>query len=308
MVLNNIFKDDIKSDHPLSLTIMKDFVDKIIDQEQYTDLVKCILMFIDNDDTIKDEDDFYLFEIKTFVHKKDFCSLKNYYIDSFLLSVWYYLVEHCNAYTNKNAFLHYFEKNDALRSINNIKREINVDRYSENNRELADEYSKLKQNADAVEKKSDKADKNSDIKHKENVLNVNTKYLVQNDKFNSSADSDFDRLCDFRDDYNKMLEFIMELDFNNVRFKDFLRYSFHEFELKVYALAQKWDFGNRFIVVKNEELTDSIKQELKNYVDIINISNGADTTALIPIKNRLSSYYRKLRVYPKICVNLQSSV
>jgi hypothetical protein len=283
---------------------MKGFVNDIIDSKQYMDLVKCMLMFIENDADITEEDKFYLFEVKTFVSKKDFCSLNNYYIDSFLLSVWYYLIGKHSEDTNKNAFTKYFKKNYALRTINTREREIKVFRYSENNTELADEYRKLKQNTDAVEKKSDKADKNSDIKHeekilnvnihKENTLNLNTIYLVQNGQFNSSADSDFDRLRDFRDDYNKVLEFINELDLNSAWFKDFIRFDFQAFELKVNTLAKKWDNGNRFTEIQNEELTDSIKQELKNYVDIIKISNGADPSALIPIKNRLAGYYRKL--------------
>lgn len=273
------FMKDIEKDQPISLALMKSLVDETIDTEQYNGLVECMLSFIKDDDTIKDEDEFYLFEIKTFVCKEVFCSFIYYNIDSFLLSVWMYLIQGRYKYTNKKSFHEYFEPKDSLRSINKLERPVNVCRYFDYNEKLAKEYSRFKK--------------------KENKLSGNITFFEENDHTDQSLTHDFDLLCGFRKDYNKILEFIIDLDLDNARFGDFISYDFLEFREKVRTLNKKWDDKKRynpryFKGTNNEELIDDIKRELKNYFETIDMLSGDARGALIEKKNQIADYHCKL--------------
>lgn len=286
------FEDDIISNKPKSLDIMKKLVDEIIDPTQYKELVNLMLRFIELDTTIEDEDEFYLFEIRTYVSKTVFCSLNNYNIESFLLSVWNYLIIKRYDQINNHSFE--FSRNKACGSENKNDRSINVYRYSENNKALNDEYSNFM-------KKEAIDEKEGELESKENKLSGSMTYFEEDEQSYRSSDNDFNLLHDFRNDYNKLLEFIMTLDFCSAKLKHFLRFDFRDFQHRVQNLKTKWDKAVYDLTeTKNQELINNIKLELLNYVDIIGLRmkkdgiDDFDPEGLISIRNRVENYYHQL--------------
>ena len=264
------FFSDIQSKKPCSLEMMKDFVEKIIDSDRYLDLVKSLLRLIERDKKITEEEAFYLFEIKQYVNKETFCQFTYYNIESFLLSIWLYIIRYRYKSVDNNT-VSYIDGDYNIRSYVQLKRDVKVCRYDDRNKELLEEYGKFKV---ATPTKTMAFDSIKD-------------YKVEED-----PSPDEDLMLEFRDDYNKILKFIIDLDLDAVSFEFFIRFDFYQFSNRISELKNKWDDKiSSFVDKEDRELAGNIIDELDVFVSSV---KDSDKRSLRISKNKINRYYSDL--------------
>lgn len=88
------FDEDTKSDNSTALYMMKEFVEEFIKPEKYVQLVRSLLGMIEEDTGIQPDDEFFITGDAVPVEAGEICDLDCYYIEPFLLGVWYYIIMH----------------------------------------------------------------------------------------------------------------------------------------------------------------------------------------------------------------------
>ena len=105
----SIFDNKVKTDYSVPLQAMCDFVNSFIDigtiSEKDTRLVKALLDLIDSDQSIDDEQGFYLSETGTSITKRELRDMTTICLQSFLLGIWHFvLTERKNNEAGKDTF------------------------------------------------------------------------------------------------------------------------------------------------------------------------------------------------------------
>lgn len=269
-IIRDKFFLDIQGEKPVSLEMMKEFVKKFIESDYHLDIVKSFLLYIERDQKITEEEAFYLFEIRQYVNKETFCQLDRYNIESFLLSIWLYVIRYRYESIDISS-VSYVDGNSDIRSYHKLKRDIKVCKFDDRNKDLLEEYGKLKKVTP------------EDLK----LFNPVEEYRVRD-----YPSPDEDPIWEFRNDYDKILQFIKDLNLDSTLFEDFIIYDFYQFSNRISELKNKWDdkisgFKNK----KDSELAINIIDELDVFVSIV---KDTDKRSILLSKNKLSRYYSDL--------------
>ena len=86
------FDNDIHKPDSLALKIMSDFVQEIIDEAKYIQLVRCLLDMIENDHTIAPDTPFYILGSTTPIKKSEVSKVNSFAIEPFLLGIWHFII------------------------------------------------------------------------------------------------------------------------------------------------------------------------------------------------------------------------
>lgn len=92
--LHRAFDEDVKSSNSTALSMMAEFVQEFINPASYVQLVRCLLDIIENETgtSIKYDDKFFISTDAIAIKAKDLCDVNHFYIESFLLGVWHYII------------------------------------------------------------------------------------------------------------------------------------------------------------------------------------------------------------------------
>lgn len=92
--LHRAFDEDIKSNDSIARVMMAEFVQEFINPSSYNQLVRCLLDIIENEtgSGIKPDDEFFITADATSTKAKNLNTVDHFYIESFLLGVWHYII------------------------------------------------------------------------------------------------------------------------------------------------------------------------------------------------------------------------
>ncbi len=92
--LRRKFDEDIKSTNSKALQMTSEFVLEFIDPNKYVQLIRSLLGLIDEDKKIDADDEFFIDGTSHPTKKKELNSVDTFYIESFVLGVWHYVIMH----------------------------------------------------------------------------------------------------------------------------------------------------------------------------------------------------------------------
>lgn len=125
------FDRDVRSGKSEALSMMSKFVAECIAPQGKEQLVRCLLGMIKDDESIKSSDEFCILPDGGSIPKSEICGMETYYIDSFLLGVWHFVIM-SRAERNelgKDTYEFWYPKRDDYRGVvgNDITMAIKVE-------------------------------------------------------------------------------------------------------------------------------------------------------------------------------------
>lgn len=92
--LQRAFDEDIRSANSTALRMMAEFVQEFINPSLYLPLVRCLLDIIETEigSGINPNDEFLITANATAIKAKSLCTVDHFYIESFLLGIWHYII------------------------------------------------------------------------------------------------------------------------------------------------------------------------------------------------------------------------